>query len=194
MSDNFIQGDKFLVRQKILKLLGGAFHVYDGDGNVVLYAKQKAFKLKEDLRFFASEEQKQEILRISARGIIDFGTTYDVYDSQTDELIGSLKRSGLKSMLKDQWVILDKAEAEIGKIHEDSALMAMLRRFVTSLIPQTYHVYNKQGEAIAEFKRNFNPFVNKVHVDFEYGTDEKMDKRLGLAGVLLLVAIEGKQG
>jgi uncharacterized protein YxjI len=194
MSDSFIQGDKFLVRQKILKLLGGAFHVHDEDGNVVLYAKQKAFKLKEDLRFFASEEQKQELLRISARGIIDFGTTYDVYDSQTNELIGSLKRSGLKSMLKDQWIILDKAEAEIGKIHEDSAIMAMLRRFITSLIPQTYHVYNKKGEAIAEFKRNFNPFVNKVHVDFEYGTDEKMDKRLGLAGVLLLVAIEGMQG
>lgn len=192
-SDDRFQHNSYLVREKILKLLGGAFHVYDPSGNVVMYAKQKAFKLKEDIRLYESEAMQTEILRIHARNIIDFSATYDVIDASTEEVIGSLRRSGLKSILKDEWVVMNGQGEEIGKIHEDSQLMALLRRFLTNLIPQTYHVYNNSGDAIVEMKRNFNPFVNKINVDFMYGAEEVMDKRLGLAATILLTAIEGKQ-
>ncbi len=34
---------QYLFRRKVLKLFGGAFHVYDENGNVLFYSKQKAF-------------------------------------------------------------------------------------------------------------------------------------------------------
>ena len=42
----------YIVRTKVFKLFGGAFHVYDPAGNVVMYSKQKAFKLREDIRVY----------------------------------------------------------------------------------------------------------------------------------------------
>ena len=54
--------------------------------------------------------------------------------------IGVLRRRGLKSLLKDEWEILNAADQQIGTVQEDSWLMATLRRFLTNLIPQTYHV------------------------------------------------------
>ncbi|OPZ93742.1 MAG: hypothetical protein BWY74_01011 [Firmicutes bacterium ADurb.Bin419] len=37
--------DTYLVRRKILSLVGASFHFYDPMGNVVLFARMKAFKL-----------------------------------------------------------------------------------------------------------------------------------------------------
>lgn len=41
--------ENYLVRRKIFKLFGAAFHIYDPSGKVAFYSKQKAFKLKEDI-------------------------------------------------------------------------------------------------------------------------------------------------
>ena len=43
---------QYLFRRKVLKLFGGAFHIYDGRENLVLYSKMKEFKLREDLRVY----------------------------------------------------------------------------------------------------------------------------------------------
>ena len=45
MSDPFDQ-DEFLIRRKVFTFLGKKFHVYDASGNVILFSKQKAFKLR----------------------------------------------------------------------------------------------------------------------------------------------------
>ena len=50
------QHNTYLIRQKIFKLFGAAFHIYDPAGNVAFYSKQKAFKLKEDIRIYTNED------------------------------------------------------------------------------------------------------------------------------------------
>lgn len=71
-------GEKYTIRRKVLKIFGAAFHIYDAQGQVIGYCKQAAFKLKEDLRIYTDESMQRELLRISARHIIDFGATYDI--------------------------------------------------------------------------------------------------------------------
>ena len=79
----------------MFKLLGGAFHVFDPAGNAVLYSKQKAFKLKEDIRIYTGEDMGTEVLTIRTDKIIDLGATYHVHDSQQGGVpVGSLKRKG----------------------------------------------------------------------------------------------------
>ena len=82
-------GEVYTVRRKVLKIFGAAFHVYDAQGGLVGYCKQKAFKLKEDIRLFTDESCSTELLRLAARQMIDFGATYDVTTPQGDA-IGSL--------------------------------------------------------------------------------------------------------
>ena len=188
--------DKYTVRRKVLKLFGGAFHVYNGIGEVVLYSKMKAFKLKEDIRLYTDEGMATELLRISARSVIDLGATYDVVDSASGEVIGALRRKAMKSILKDEWVILDEGGHEIGLIKEDSTFKAFARRFVefvSIFLPQQYHV-EMGGRQVAVMKQNFNPFVYKINVDFSVDTEYALDRRLGMAAMILLAAIEGKQG
>jgi len=184
------EGSRYLIRRKILKLVGGAFHVYDEAGDVVAYTKMKAFKLKEDLRMYTGEDMEEEIFRIKARNIIDFAATYDVFDSKTDAKIGAFRRKGFKSMLRDEWLVFGPNDEEIGKVTEDSMALALVRRFISNLIPQTYDC-EVNDKKVCVYKQNFNPFVTKVNVVFEPECD--IDRSLIMAGGVLLCAIEGKQ-
>lgn len=182
----------YLGRRKILKLVGAAFHIYKPDGELAFYSKQKAFKLREDIRLYTDETMKTEALLIQARQIIDFSAAYDVIDPTTGEKIGALKRKGFKSIIRDAWTIADANDREIGLIEEDSMLMALLRRFLSNLIPQTYDC-SIGDTPVGTLKRNFNPFVSKISADFSADTGRLFDRRLGLAALVLLLAIEGKQ-
>ncbi|GGF85854.1 hypothetical protein GCM10010912_33940 [Paenibacillus albidus] len=182
---------EYVIRKKVLSVLGAKIHIYDNSENLVLYSQMKAFRLKEDIALYTDENMHKELLRIKARSVIDFGATYDVHDSETGEHVGALRRKGLKSILKDEWLILDRNDEEIGRITEDSTAMALLRRFI-NIIPQKYRV-EIGGSAIAGFNQNFNPLVTKILADFTEDPKHRLDRRLGLAAGVLLCAVEGKQ-
>lgn len=182
----------YLIRRKVFQILGGAFHIYDPTGQVAFYSKLKAFKLKEDIRLYTSEDMQTEALVIQARKVLDIAATYDVFDPTTNEKVGALKRKGLKSILKDEWVFLDASDREIGLIKEDSTALALVRRFLTNLIPQGFHA-EINGMPVCTMKQRFNPFILKLEVDFSPDTGRLLDKRLGIAAAVLLCAIEGRQ-
>lgn len=192
MNANGFRHTQYLIRRKVLKFLGGAFHIYDASGALVFYSEMKAFKLKEDIRLYTGEDMKTEVLTITARQVIDFSAEYDVVDPLKREKIGVLRRKGLKSMFKDEWVLMDRSEQEIGFIKEDSAWLALVRRFLTNLIPQKYHG-EINGKQVFTFKQHFNPFVLKISLDFSSDTNKLLDRRLGIAAAVLLCAIEGRQ-
>jgi uncharacterized protein YxjI len=182
---------QYTIRKKVFSVLGAKLHIYDSSGELVLYSQLKAFKLKEDIALYTDESMYKELLRIKARSVVDFSATYDVHDTETGEHLGALRRKGFKSILKDEWTLLDSSDLEIGKIKEDSTAMALLRRLFP-IIPQKYSVVI-DGRSIPVFSRNFNPFVSKVTADFQEDSKGRIDRRLGLAAGLLLCVVEGKQ-
>jgi len=182
--------DRFLVRRKVFRILGAGFHVYDAAGNVVGFSEQKAFKLKEDIRVFTDDSKSKELLTIRARQIIDFSAAYDVVDSVEGRKVGALRRKGWSSIMRDSWEMLDDNDRPIAQLQEDSAGLAALRRFLTNLIPQGFHL--TAGERrVATMRQHFNPFVFKL--DVEIDRDCPVDRRLVLATAILLAAIEGRQ-
>jgi uncharacterized protein YxjI len=183
----------YTVRRKVIKLFGGAFHIYNPNDEVMFYANLKAFKLKEDIRLYTGEDMQTQVLSIKARQAIDFSATYDVFDALENTKVGALRRKGLKSMLKDEWIIIDSEDKEIGLIKEESLGLALLRRFITGLVPQKYYAMI-DGLKVCTFKQNINPFVMKIIVDFSHDDTRLFDKRLGIAASILLCSIEGKQG
>lgn len=191
-------GDRFgystyLIRRKVFKLAGGAFHIFDPQGQLLMYSHMKAFKLKEDIRLFTGEDMREELLAIHARTVLDISATYDVTDSTTGQTVGALRRKGMRSLLRDEWLFLDTTDREVGLIREDSLGKALLRRFLTNLVPQSFEA-EMAGHKVATFRQNFNPFVLKLTVDFTPDQTRALDRRLGLAAAILLCAIEGRQG
>ena len=185
----------YVITKKLLQAFGGTFYLYDPNENLVLWASQKAFKLKEDFRIYSDENKSQELIRVAARSILDFSAAYDVYDSATNQKIGAFKRQGMKSsFLQDTWTLMDWNDAEIGICQEDNAMMGAVRRYVdyaALLIPQRYDVLIG-GQQIATFQQGRNPFSSRMEIRFD-NPNAAYDRRLTLALAMLLEAIEGKQ-
>jgi hypothetical protein len=134
----------------------------------------------------------KQILLIKARNIVDFSAAYDVVDLLQGAKVGALRRKGFKSIFRDSWELLDNDDRPIGKIQEDGALLATVRRFLSNRVPQSFHA-SVDGQQVALYKQHFNPFVFKLRVPFAPGARERVDPRLLLAGGILLAAIEGRQ-
>jgi len=182
----------FEFRKQFFKLAGGAFRVYGSNQQLLLFSEQKAFKLREDIRVYSDETKTNQVMAIRTPQIIDFTATYDVFEMPSGEKAGSLRRKGMKSIIRDEWEIFDPDGTLIGKVEEDSMVLALLRRFATNLIPQKYH-FMINDRAVGSFQQHFNPFVYRATMDLFADTGNKLDRRLALATGILLLAIEGRQ-
>ena len=189
MSSPIFDLDRYLIRRKVFKIFGESFHVYDGD-RVVGYSKLKAFKLKEDIRVYVDDSMTEELLQIHARQIIDFSAAYDILDAESGSKIGAAQRRGLKSLARDSWELLDADDQPLAQLQEDSMGMALMRRFLSNLIPQSLHL-ESEGNQPTMFKQQFNPFVYKLEVEIPPGST--IDRRLVFGTAVLIAAIEGRQ-
>ncbi len=186
-----IEDRHYVIRRKVLNFLGQKFHVFDGHGNLIGFSRQKAFKLKEDIRFYADETMSQEKLLIQARQVIDFAACYDVVDGQTGQKIGACRRKGWTSMVRDSWEILDEDDYPVASVNEDSMLLAAVRRVLSNLVPQHYQITDNSGRRQADLQVRFNPFVYTMDVTVE--ADATVHRALVLSVGILLAAIEGRQ-
>lgn len=186
------QFNQYLLKRQVFAL-AGKFRFFDPGGRLVLYSEQKMFKIREDIRVYSDESKAQEVLMIKARQIIDFSAAYDVVDSATGQKVGAFRRKGLASIFRDEWEILDVGDNLIGKLFEDSMGMALLRRFLSNLIPQNYDITIGTNR-VADLKQNFNPFTYELNMDFSMDIGRLLDRRMGLAAGILLAAVEGRQG
>ena len=91
----------FTIRRKVFTIFGAKFHIYNEEGELLGFSKQKAFKLKEDIRIYTDETMTEERTVIKARSMLDISAAYEVVDARTGEAVGVLQRRGLKSMLRD---------------------------------------------------------------------------------------------
>lgn len=180
------QDDKYIVSRKYFKMFGQEHTIYDSTGREAFWVKLKPWKLKEDIRIYTGANMFTEVLKIQARQIIDFSATYDVFDSDTCQKIGALKRRGVKSwMLRDEWAILDTADREVAVIKEVPLLFA-LRRFpvlsiLFGILPQKYSG-EMEGKRVFVFKQNWNPWTIRLNLDFTLDPEQLFDRRLGIAG------------
>ena len=77
------------LRMKLMAL-APQFYVSDKSNRPIAYIKQKLFKLKEDIRVFADEQQNRLLYSIKADRIIDFNASYSLSDAQTGQALGAM--------------------------------------------------------------------------------------------------------
>jgi uncharacterized protein YxjI len=186
------QFPSYLLRRQAIALTG-KFRFYDPAGRMIMFSEQKMFRLREDIRVYSDESKMQEVLSIKARQIMDFSAAYDVVDAEMNQKVGVLRRRGLRSLLRDEWEVLDANDRVIGQLFEDSIPLALLRRLILgSLLPQNYDM--TVGESrVADLKQRFNPFRYELDLDFTMDAGRLLDRRIGIAAGILLAAVEGKQ-
>lgn len=183
--------DFFVARRKIFSF-APKLYIWDREGCTLAFVRQKFFALRDDLRVFTDQTQSFELLRIKGRNVIDFGAAFDVTDSLNGQKVGVLKRRGWKSLVRAEWIILDTLDQEIGKITEDSAALAVIRRLVLRIIPQNF-TFEWRGQVVGTAKQSWNIFAPTMTVDFTADLEKKLDRRLIVAAIMLLMSVEKNQ-
>lgn len=182
----------YLLKRQAIALTG-KFRFYDPAGRLVMFSEQKMFRLREDIRVYSDESKTQEVLSIQARQIMDFSAAYDVVDTVMNQKAGALRRKGLRSILRDEWEVLDADDNVIGQLFEDSVGLALLRRLLLGTwLPQNYDI-TVGATRVADLKQNFNLFRYELNLDFSMDINHLLDRRVGIAAGILLAAVEGKQ-
>ena len=98
-------------------MYGGAFHVYDANGNLAFYAKRNVSKvMRPEFLVYSEGIQKEEFLSIETPKILEGDTTHNVHDTTTGKTVGLIRRKTVKSIIKDEWVFLSNEGEEMGKI------------------------------------------------------------------------------
>ena len=191
-------GERYTIRQKIFSFLGASFQIFDERGEVVAFCRQKAFRLREDIRVYTDETRETELFSMRARSVLDFGATYDVALPE-GQVLASIRRKGFTSLVRDSWTIFGPEGEELARLQEDSAGMAFLRRMlplVAVFSPQRFHLERAdepEGAPLAVFRTHFNLFVYRLGITIER-EDEDLDDLVILAMGCLIAAIEGRQG
>jgi uncharacterized protein YxjI len=155
--------------------------VYE-DGDQILKSAQKKLKLKEDFRFKDMEDNP--VLRVTTDNVLDIAATYTVTDEQENEAIGAVKEE--ISFLQHEWKILDTEGNIIADITEDNVAMALVRRFVTTLLPFSY-VIESDNQLLGTIKGKFSL---RDTYDIELSEKEDLNPRLAVVATVLIDAME----
>lgn len=175
---------KYHVKSQIFTIGGAIVRTYDEQNTLICIAKQKAFKLKEEIHFYHDEAKTQRFFSVKARNVFDLSATYDITDA-TGKHIASLRREGISSaFVRDVWLILDANGQELGKITEDSDTLGFLRRWVdmvSLILPQSYDI-TLGNEHIGSMQQNRNPFTLRLVCEYD-------DSKVQYLGTVLPIAI-----
>ncbi len=187
--------EHYMIRAKVFDLVP-QFYIYDHEGLLVGYCRQKLFKFKEEVVIYTERSRETELLRIKARNIIDFTANYDV-KLPNGVAIGSLRRKALKStFVRDEYVVYDDDGIEIALLQEDSTFRALFRRGIdaaAAFMPQRFRLNTHDGREIARFRQHFNPFIYKLSIAV-LEDHEHLDDLMIIAIGVLAAVIERRQG
>lgn len=92
--------------------------VEDNRGSLLMYVKQKAFKLREAITVFADREQTRPLYYIKADRVIDFSATYYITDA-AGQTLGSIRQQGMRSIWRTRYSIL-RDERAVFEVHEEN--------------------------------------------------------------------------
>jgi hypothetical protein len=105
--------------------------ITDASDRVIMYVKQKLFKLKEEVQVFSDVEKSRQIFAINADRIIDFSARYNFTDMAGNPL-GAVKRRGMKSLWKAHYDIFD-GEIPVFEIQEENVMIRVADGCLSSI-------------------------------------------------------------
>ena len=175
----------YKVTRPWLSLLGRKFYVYSPDGALAAYVKKPVFKLKQEFTIYADEAETRPILTVRQRQLIGLNIAHDVFDSASGQKVGTIRHKGLKSIIRDEWELLDAGDQVVGMMQEDGA--ALLRRFFPILTGK-WHV-ELGGSSVAKVTQAFKFFAKEFHLDMSEGQG-RIDPRVCIACALFALFAE----
>jgi uncharacterized protein YxjI len=137
-----LDGTSYTVEQSLIR---NKYAAYDDSDTLVLRAKQKLFKMKEEFPFV--DANGTEVFTVKAGGIMDVAGNYTLIDVATGEDVVVLDNDF--SVFQDVWTVRDpETDAALATITSRGAAYTLARHYIPilgPLIPHKYEITDSQG-------------------------------------------------
>ena len=174
--------------------------VRDASGNVVLYTKQKAFKLKEAVTVFADVEQTRPLYTINADRVLDFNAKYNIADT-AGRHVGTVARKGRRSLWRAEYEVFGAGQSvtvreENGWVKVADALfgeLPLVGILSGYLFNPSYVMTNQSGAPVMRLTKKPAFLEGKFQLEklAELSPDEEVRAVLGF---LMMVLLERRRG
>ncbi|MDQ3962790.1 MAG: hypothetical protein M3277_02600 [Actinomycetota bacterium] len=200
------QYDRFILRQKFRFVVNEyvfSLPAADGEtpGQPFCFVKQKAFKFKEDIRFYTDETRSTELMRLKARQRFDPWARYEITAADGSK-IGQIQKVFGKSLLRSSYVLFDSSGKEVAKATEKNLLVALFRRLVgfipnlgslANWLPIPYHfTFSRDGTELGIQRRQLWKLNDTYTIDFRSDPERTVDRRLILATTVGMDALQAR--
>lgn len=175
--------------------------VSDASGQVVLYTKQKAFKLKEAVTVFADVEQTRPLYTINADRVLDFNAKYNIADT-TGRSLGAVARKGRKSLWRAQYEVMDGGsqpmtiQEENGWVKVGDALFGeipVLGIFSGYVFNPSYLLTNAAGAPLMRLSKQPAFMEGKFRVE-KLAEMSAPDETRAVLSFLMMILLERRRG
>ena len=175
--------------------------VTDAAGQVVLYTKQKAFKLKEAVTVFADVEQTRPLYTINADRVLDFNAKFNIADAAGRQL-GAVARKGRKSLWRAEYEVLDGGgpsltiREENGWVKVADALFGevpVLGIFSGYVFNPTYLLTNASGAPLMRLSKQPAFMEGKFRIE-RLAEMSEPDETRAVLSFLMMVLLERRRG
>lgn len=201
--DRIAQTDKFFVQQQFAPFVNKYTVSTVGEdgkseGEPLLFVKQKRMKIREEINFFADEAQKELVLRLKSRKVLEFRGRTEV-QLPDGTVIGQLQKVFGKSLLRSSWQIIDADGNEVATSQESSMFMALLRR-VWGFIPLINNVpffipfhfdIEVHGQPAGRYERIW-AIRDRYVLDLSADPQRNLDRRVAAAFTVALDALQDR--
>lgn len=176
----------YIIKRKFWSFFERVFRVWTGDGQLIMYIKHPLLKLREEFVVYEDEAQTRPMLRVKSKQVIAINFNYEITDANTGHVFGAVQKQGLKSILRDKFILLDAAGNQIGYAEEQGASIA--RRFFPWLTSK--HAIFAGDQQVAFIQQKFRFFTKEFMVDLQ---PSELDPRFVLAVALLALIAEARR-
>ena len=143
---------------------------------------QKALKLKEQIDIFrVIDDSKEKYAEINAEQVIDFSSVYLV-KSINGDLIGEVKRLGVKSFIKKTWQV--KYQGQVFFLEETSVIRSFLAGFLP-FVMRKYWIRSDRGHMLLLSER-FNILRSVIDI---IPSPEDLSKKVGSLEEIMCLAL-----
>ena len=181
--------------------IGTRVRVVDAAGRQVAYVRKKKFKLKEDVRVYEDEDQRDLLFRIKADRVVDFGANYAI-SAPDGRPLGAVRQQGVRSLWKSSYSISDASYEEVGLIHEENPWIKVLDSLAEAipfgdalggLFFNPAYLVELRGRTVLRMQKERSVFESKFRVEKLDDFSEE-DEAVLLASLIMTLLLERDRG
>jgi uncharacterized protein YxjI len=140
---------------------------------------------KRHVHFYRDDSRRELLLEVLQDQKLAFVTHTFTVNEPGGRTLARLRKNLLTDIFRKKWNVASPDGRDLWHAMEDSVLLALVRRFLTRLVPLCFIFCLPGGQVVGEFNRKFT-ILDRYVLDLSRDSARALDRRVALAmGVML---------